>query len=108
MSRSWLLSIVVFLMSLSLAGAQPVPRTPLPNSPFHGQWFFKGDRSKPAFIQSVATKRGEEMRLTNENGTAVMGAVRNGRIVVPAWNITGTPRQGGKVIVWSNGDSWTR
>jgi hypothetical protein len=81
----------------------------MPNSPFHGQWFFRGDRSKPAFIQSVATNRGQELRLTNEKGTPAMGAVsRDGRVLVPAWRISGTLRQGGRVIAWSNGDFWAR
>jgi hypothetical protein len=84
----------------------PIPQ----GSAFDGQWFFRGDPTKPAYIQSVATQRGQQVILTNEKGSPAMGWVsRDGsRVVVPEWNIVGTLREGGRALVWPNGDFWAR
>jgi hypothetical protein len=94
-----------------IPGPQPQFPVPIPHgSAFDGQWYFRGDPTKPAYIQSVATQRGQQVILTNEKGSPAMGWVsRDGnRVVVPEWDIVGTLREGGRALVWPNGDFWAR
>lgn len=100
--------------TLLAAGATPVAAqppfpAPLPRpSPVDGTWYFRGDPSKPCFVQTVAGPRGPYLVFTNENGTSASGWLgRNGRqVTIPDWNLTGTVRA--DALVWPNGDSWRR
>ena len=95
---------------LTIPGPRPPVAVPVPDSPFNGVWLFRGDRTKRALIQAVATPRGQLVVLTNENGSQALGSVSpdGRRVTVPAWRIVGTLRPGNRLLVWSNGDFWAR
>lgn len=121
MFRTLALAAAVLIGSTAALDAQPWPQFPVPippqprplppgSSPMDGQWFFRGDRFQPCFIQSVATPGGQGVIVTNEKGTSAYGRVsRDGRrVTIPDWNIVGTLRENGRVLVWPNGDFWGR
>lgn len=119
MIRTLVLGIAVLLGSAPALDAQPWPQFPVPlppqprplppgSSPVDGQWFFRGDRFQPCWIQSVATPQGPGLIVTNEKGTPAYGWLsRDGRrVTIPDWNLTGRVRA--DAIVWPNGDFWGR
>jgi hypothetical protein len=113
--KRWLFAIVLAAGAASALAAQPpfpIPQpipAPVPRpSPVDGRWFFRGDPSKPCYIQTVSTPSGPQLLLTNENGTQAYGSLsRSGRqVTIPDWNLIGTVR--GDALVWPNGDFWHR
>ena len=110
--QKWLFAALLAVGTTSAAGAQPpFPPAPVPvprPSPVDGVWYFRGDQSKPCYVQTVAGPRGPYLVFTNENGTDATGRLsRDGRrVTIPDWNLTGTVRR--DALVWPNGDSWRR
>ncbi len=105
----WLLAALLAVGATATVAAQP----PLPSaesriSPVDGQWYFRGDPTKPCYVQTIPDPRGWYQVFTNEHGTSATGSVsRSGRhVTIPEWNLTGTVR--GNRLVWPNGDYWQR
>jgi len=109
MIRYFVLSAVLALPGLVEAQFRvPPPPMPALTSPIDGRWFFRGDRSQPCSIQTVATPVSQMLVFTNEKGTPAGGWMsRDGRrVTIPDWNLVGRVR--GNQIVWPNGDFWSR
>ena len=111
--KKWLFAALLTAGTASAAVAQPPfpPPFPAPQpapSTVDGQWFFRGDPSRPCFVQTARGPRGPFLVFTNETGTEATGWLsRSGRqVTIPDWNLTGTVR--GNALVWPNGDSWQR
>ena len=111
----WLFAALLTAGTASAVAAQPPFPPPIPApapaprpAPVDGQWFFRGDPSKPCYVQTVRGPRGPILVFTNENGTEATGWLgRSGRqVTIPEWNLTGTVR--GDALVWPNGDFWQR
>ena len=118
MFRTGILAALVLVGSVGALDAQ-FPRRPLPPfpqqippippaSPVDGQWFFRGDRFQPCYIQTIPGPGGPRVIVTNEKGSQTEGWLnRSGtRLTIPEWNIIGTLR--GDALVWPNGDFWGR
>jgi hypothetical protein len=67
-----------------------------------GRWWFKGERV------SIAVNKEGRARVHNEHGDVAEAMIGNGRIVVPAWQVTGEVTASKSAILWSNGSVWTR
>lgn len=111
--RRWLFAILLAVGAATSVAAQPPfplpPQFPAPQrSAVDGPWYFRGDPSKPCYIQTFAGPRGPYLVFTNEKGTDATGWLnQDGRhVTIPDWNLTGTFT--GDALVWPNGDFWHR
>jgi poly(beta-D-mannuronate) lyase len=88
------------------AMAEQFPSNHSQSAAFLGEWCGQGTYGMRASIADS----GAYLTLTNENGDASTGRVREkGRIVAPGWqNVTGTLNPSGVQIDWSNGTYWER
>jgi len=109
----WLLAALLTATGASAVQAHRLPPPPSPflpplSSPIDGTWFFRGDPTRPCFVQTVNGPNGPQLLFTNENGTPAFGWIsRDGRrVTIPDWNLTGDIR--GNRLVWPNGDFWQR
>jgi hypothetical protein len=72
-----------------------------------GTWYAQGNRSQSCTIQ----QRGNNLRLSNEQGSNGSGQMNGKRTLTTDWNgtnIGGTVTANGNRINWDNGTYWTR
>lgn len=118
--RRWILAAILILGSTGVVVAQNYPQYPypypypnptpnVPRSQIDGQWFFRGDPSKPCYIETVYTPQGPQLVLTNENGSQSSGRLlRDGRhFIAYDWNRE-VALVRGNTILWPGGGFWTR
>lgn len=110
MLRAALIASVLAVGAAADVTAQPFP-PPMPAPPragIEGVWYFRGDPSRPASVETQWGPGGPQLVLVNENGTPALGRLHpSGRLVdVPEWGIVG--RVYPNRIVWPNGDFWAR
>jgi hypothetical protein len=85
----------------SIAQLSPIP------SAIEGQWFKAGDLRQPCYIQSL--RGGPLLILTNERGEQSRGRLLTAdRIIALDWENGLTGNVQDHVIIWRNGDRWTR
>jgi hypothetical protein len=113
MFRAALFASVLAVAAAADVSAQPFPRPfpPVPAPPragIDGVWFFRGDPSQPASVETQWGPGGPQLVLVNEKGTPAAGRLHpSGHFVdVPEWGIVG--RVYPNRIVWPNGDFWAR
>jgi len=115
MRRRLSISICTLILLSGIIGAQPpgqpyVPLgPPIPLlSPVDGRWYFRGDPTRPCFVETIPGPQGPRLLFTNEKGTEAIGWLsRDGRqVTIPSWNLVGTLRS--NALVWPNGDYWAR
>ena len=114
MLRAALFASVLAVGAAADAPAQPFPRPfppPLPapqQAGIEGLWYFRGDPSQPASVQTQWGPGGPQLVFVNEKGTPAAAFLHpdGHRVDVPDWGITGRffPNR----IVWPNGDFWAR
>lgn len=85
----------------------PGPPTPLV-SPVDGRWYFRGDPRYPCFVETITGRDGPRLLFTNEKGSEAIGFLSpDGRqVTIPSWNDSARLR--GNMLIWQNGDYWSR